>query len=67
MSVLGQPTWDILTVNNSEMGVLRYEISDSGRHTAIGYLNIWIPIKITKNNRFYVLIDAYWGQVDALK
>ena len=31
---------------NAEMGVFGSEISDSGRHTAFAYPDIWIPVEI---------------------
>ena len=39
--------------NNTEMGgVLEREISDSSRHTAFGYPDIWKPVEITSLNAY---------------
>ena len=48
--------------NNAEIGVLGYEILDSGRHTAIGYLVIWIPVEIISSKVFraFIPFECYY-------
>ena len=53
MSVEWSATWVIL-------GVLGYEISDSGRYSAISYPGIQIPVEITS---CYLIIFPNFGCV----
>ena len=41
--------------NNAKMGLLGYEILDSGRYTAIRYHDIQIPTEITSMNVFNII------------